>query len=589
MNKKVLLLIAGIAVAVGLLMVFSQIDNRQTADMSDLGTRNPADYVGVDACKGCHPGVYAEWQTTFHGIDFANNWTYGGNPTNKFTYAGGGCVSCHVVGYNETSIGGYDPAQAWNSTYNSKLLGIQCEVCHGPGSDHIAGPDSGNINLDRDPYAGACEGTDEAGCHGGAHQYGNDTVMGWNASAHAPWDNIAQTDPGGLNTYCARCKSPSQWDPDASYGNNVEIPKEEWRGITCGDCHDVHTETDYSHQLRYSREDACSTCHTSDGATSPSSPHHPQSEFREGITGSEMGAPFMGTVECQSCHMYNTPRGVYPQLTGHSFEPTPQACWNCHQTGGIPPELVDNATAWAEVDAWQAEVTALLTAAESSLTAAETAFEDAEVAGSASEHTLTMAQNLLDNASFNVHFVEEDKSHGVHNYYYAIELLEAAEKYSDMVVEVLDAPNAVTGLTATAEDDRVTLTWTTSTAADFAYYNIYASTDDISNVSGMAPVGTVFDKSTTTYEVAGLDGLHYFAVTAVDLDGNEIPTGVTSASASPAAIAAGEEMPMWAWLVIALLVVVAIVALLAAVMGRRGGEALAEEEFEPEAPEPPEE
>ncbi len=586
MNRNVFFLIAGIAVAVGLLLVFSQIDSsRETVDTSDQGTRNPADYKGVAYCEVCHDTKVADWHTTSHGIDFAN-WDYHGTPTNKFTYAGGSCLPCHVVGYNETSIGGYDPSLPWNDSYNLPLLGIQCEVCHGPGGDHPGGDPSNTINLDRDPYAGSCAGTDEAGCHGEARQYGNDTVMGWNASAHAPWDNRAQTDPGGLNTYCASCKSPSQWDPLASYGTAVDIPKDEWRGITCADCHDTHSATANDFQLINSPEEVCSSCHTSEEATSPDSPHHPQGEMREGITGSEMGAPFMGTVECAGCHMYGTPRGVTPILQGHYFEPTPQACWDCHQTGGIPPELIDNATAQAEIDAWQAEVTSLINDVEDSYADAEAAFEAAEAAGTASDHTLTIAQNLLDNASFNLHFVEEDKSHGVHNYYYALELLEAADEFSLQVIEVLDAPNVVTGLTATAEDDRVELSWTASTAADFEYYNIYASTDDITNVSGLAPVGSVFDRTTTAYEVAGLDGQHYFVVTAVDVDGNEIPTGMTSASASPAAIEG--EMPMWSWIVIVALVVLTIVALLAAVIARRGS-GPAGEEFEPEAPESPEE
>ena len=40
------------------------------------------------------------------------------------------CVGCHVTGYGEiggTSLG-----------YTKKLENIQCETCHGPGSEHVA-------------------------------------------------------------------------------------------------------------------------------------------------------------------------------------------------------------------------------------------------------------------------------------------------------------------------------------------------------------------------------------------------------------------------------------------------------------------
>jgi predicted CXXCH cytochrome family protein len=268
MNRRTMVLIAGIA-ALGALLVMISLYTQTLAEDQGEGTRSPADYVGIDACKGCHSSQYAEWQTTKHGIDFATNWTYGGNLTNKYTLYGGSCLSCHVVGYNETAIGGYDPAQAWNSSYNTPLLGIQCESCHGPGSDHPGSPmdPAGTINLLKDPYAESCGGSPEQGCHGGGGQFGNDTVHGWNASAHAPWDNRAQTEPGGLNTYCASCKSPSQHDPSSTYGTADPIAKDDWRGITCGDCHDAHSETSHEYQLKWSPEEICGTCHTSGGGT----------------------------------------------------------------------------------------------------------------------------------------------------------------------------------------------------------------------------------------------------------------------------------------------------------------------------------
>jgi predicted CXXCH cytochrome family protein len=570
MHRKAFILAAGIAaVCVFLVMIALY----TAAEDPGEGTRSPADYVGIEECKGCHPDEYAEWQTTFHGINFTN-WDYHGVPTNKYTLYGGSCLPCHVVGYNETAIGGYDPNEEWNSTRNIGLLGIQCEVCHGPGSDHPGANPAGTINLDRDPYAGACGGTEEAGCHGEDAQFGNETVHGWNASAHAPWDNRAQAEPHGLNTYCASCKSPSQWDPSATYMNNVEISKDEWRGITCADCHDVHTATANEHQLRWSQEEICGSCHTSDGATSPDKPHQPQIEMREGHDASETGAPFMGTVTCVDCHMYQSGHDWEPVFQGHSFEPTPQACWSCHQTGGIPPELT-NTTSQTEIDDWQDDVEDLLLELEPKLTDAEYEITKASGNGTASAYTLKIAQDLFDNASFNYHFVEEDRSHGVHNYYYAMEILEAAIEDAETAVAILEAPDVITGLNAQdARDGKVDVSWSASSASDFAYYNVYASIPAITDARDLTPVGTVFDMGTTSYEVAGLeDGTEYnFAVTAVDMDGNEIPTGLSTVSATPTATAAisAEGIPIWMWAVVGVLAALVVVGFVMAAMARRG-------------------
>ena len=48
------------------------------------------------------------------------------------------CVSCHVTGYEQP--GGS------TVTHVDKLKDVQCEVCHGPGSKHVANP------TDRTPH-----------------------------------------------------------------------------------------------------------------------------------------------------------------------------------------------------------------------------------------------------------------------------------------------------------------------------------------------------------------------------------------------------------------------------------------------------
>jgi hypothetical protein len=80
-------------------------------------------YVGDAKCVGCHKPAMAFWKKTVH----AGAWR---------TLVDGGkqdddrCVSCHVTGYGEvggTSLG-----------HTKGLRDVQCEVCHGPGSKHVA-------------------------------------------------------------------------------------------------------------------------------------------------------------------------------------------------------------------------------------------------------------------------------------------------------------------------------------------------------------------------------------------------------------------------------------------------------------------
>ncbi len=70
---------------------------------------NPT-YVGAEKCKLCHKVEYASWLTTKHAKAYEAL-----SPANR---AKPECIRCHITG-------------------NTKdLPGVQCEACHGPGSDY---------------------------------------------------------------------------------------------------------------------------------------------------------------------------------------------------------------------------------------------------------------------------------------------------------------------------------------------------------------------------------------------------------------------------------------------------------------------
>ena len=86
------------------------------------------EFVGAEGCKSCHTGaenvnVYEKWQKSKHAGAFELLKKKGQEKNPK-------CIYCHTTGYQE---GGYKPGSA-NA---SKFEGIQCESCHGAGSEYI--------------------------------------------------------------------------------------------------------------------------------------------------------------------------------------------------------------------------------------------------------------------------------------------------------------------------------------------------------------------------------------------------------------------------------------------------------------------
>ena len=96
-------------------------------------------------------------------------------------------------------------------------------------------------------------------------------------------------------------------------------------------------------------------------------------------------------------------------------------------------------------------------------------------------------------------------------------------------------PPPIIGLTAVdALDGKIDLTWIKSDAGDFGYYALYWSETNFSNVTDLTLAARISDQITTVYQATGLmDGTkYYFAVTAVDRNGNE-DKNVSTANAIP--------------------------------------------------------
>ncbi len=83
-------------------------------------------YVGDEVCQRCHQAEYDQWKTTKH----AQAWQ---TLVDQKKDATPECVKCHVVGYEQP--GGFHTVGD-----AAKLSNVQCENCHGMGTQHEAYP-----------------------------------------------------------------------------------------------------------------------------------------------------------------------------------------------------------------------------------------------------------------------------------------------------------------------------------------------------------------------------------------------------------------------------------------------------------------
>ena len=104
-------------VTLGIVAVALAEDEIKRPPVVDQGT-----YVGVNACKKCHFDSFKSWKGTDHKEAFETL-------PDKYK-SDEKCMECHTTGHGQE--GGFTSADA-----TPKLAGVQCEMCHGPGSKHV--------------------------------------------------------------------------------------------------------------------------------------------------------------------------------------------------------------------------------------------------------------------------------------------------------------------------------------------------------------------------------------------------------------------------------------------------------------------
>ncbi len=453
-------------------------------------------YVGDAECANCHGDVHGDWAATGHADAWAG--LYESDHVQPF------CEPCHSVDYstfqdNPETNSGYDEVPV------AKFEDVQCESCHGPSSDHIAAPNDVQppVSIETD----VC-----SVCHDGTH-HPYDTQ--WAESAHN-FDPASAAHGAGERTYgCQACHSGQGFieslEPTEYSGFHADaLAANDLDGVTCTVCHDPHSQ-DNPGQLRTvaavdlvsgmtidtgKEGQLCMQCHKArrDASTQIDSgyahfgPHASvQGDAVYGasgyegvatnITGFQSSGHGLIADACATCHVYAT---EYDPVTdfanvGHTFEPRVQSCNDCHaQSTGEPfAAIADVRTlepkdydADGSIEPLQTEVEGLMATLVDKLV---TNYPDSLSGTDATMPASSMADSLTNTvgdgsaeavdfrkAGYNLVYVLNDGSLGIHNPAYIIQLLQQSILYvdptalgggsPDFLYEASDVPTGLTAL-----------------------------------------------------------------------------------------------------------------------------------------------
>ena len=365
-----------------------------------------ATYLGLNACAACHsgsfigvPSIYPTYTNTPHASFFTR--AIDGLLTSHYSKS---CIECHTVGYDTNSFAvneGFDdlatllswtfPSVLTNGNWAGvpsqlqNLANIQCENCHGPGSQHMYSQGIvGNTNAISISFsAGDC-----SQCHDETPQHIKSAE--WNVSLHA---RTTRSPSGSGREACVRCHTAQGFEAWAEAGGMTNqnahpttlnyTPTTVYEAITCQTCHDPHDASN-PHQLRLPSSVTlsdgtvvtnagaggfCMECHNSRGGSytnmlakyllsqptwvggSAFGTHDsPQGDILEGANAETYGkvipsAPHASAIPnaCVGCHMQTvaTTDPAFGQAGGHTFHMTytngagvtldkVDACVTCH-------------------------------------------------------------------------------------------------------------------------------------------------------------------------------------------------------------------------------------------------------------------
>jgi hypothetical protein len=459
-----------------------------------------ATYVGVNTCALCHSGglvakdMVQSWQTTAHSKIFTQG------IDGLLGHYSQSCLQCHTDGYdtNTNAVdGGFDdvakqlgwtfPTVLTNGNWAGlapalqNLANIQCENCHGPGSEHAYS--LGNTNVSNWPRlsvtvnSGDCNQCHDAPTH---HVKGTE----WYTSKHA----LASRIPTGSNrSACVACHTSLGF---LARINGWSSTNTSFAAIGCQTCHEPHGQTaptNNPHLLRVLSNvtmpdgtlvtnagfgSICLECHhTRNGAAASNVANYqqglptwyggssfgvhdsPQGDMIEGINAITYGQNLPSSAHrytvtnlCVGCHMQATAAGdpAFLNAGGHTFHMSYStvstngvtnsvslvgACAQCHGPITSFDMPVADYDGDGVIEGVQTEVQHLLDRLTTMLPNGNYVSNGNYVADGlvkSSVSTRTNWPTKFLNAAYNWQFVNNDGSKGVHNAPFATGLLKAS-------------------------------------------------------------------------------------------------------------------------------------------------------------------
>ena len=256
-------------------------------------------------CGNCHAGHQADWFETKHASAFTDLVASG--------HATAACYGCHTV----SQLGnGLASAAGWNAKPDSAYKDVQCESCHGPGTEHV------KLTEDRTKWPLArltltIANKSCAACHTGIHEPFDQE---WSGSGHA---NIVSAAVNNSSAECKNCHDGKTvlkaWGVVTNY---VEKDSAGFSAATCAVCHNPHGSSNTA-QLRFPinttdpDQNLCMKCHLRRGEPTPgaSTPHGVQGFVVLGTGGYRPAGANIDTLV---------------SLTTHASVANPRLCAGCH-------------------------------------------------------------------------------------------------------------------------------------------------------------------------------------------------------------------------------------------------------------------
>jgi predicted CXXCH cytochrome family protein len=261
-------------------------------------------------CGSCHIGTQARWAGTGHADAWA---TLADSPASQ-TF----CEACHTVSERGNPVEGN---AGWVATSNPRYYDVQCEACHGPGFDHVTGPDTPGNQPIATLALGPAADQGCAECHSGVHR---PFAEEWAASSHGDMNPYPQGRPECQSCHEAKGALRS-WGVKSVF-NPDDLAQ--LLPITCAVCHDPHDATNQG-QLRFAidaqdvQQNLCMKCHNQRGEPDLSNitagvfrgPHAPE------------GPLLLGTAGWWPPNLEYSPGDI---LGTHGTEANPRLCAGCH-------------------------------------------------------------------------------------------------------------------------------------------------------------------------------------------------------------------------------------------------------------------